>query len=304
MAVLFANFAQTTLASGIAASGAATSLSLTDASEMPNPGAGDYFYLILQNELKQREIVKVSSRAGNTLTVVRGQEGTTIRAWDTNDLAWTTLTKQGIADIKAEIAADIAAAKAEAINDGALDGYPIGAFIPWGKDGALPENLLELDGSAVSRGGGVTGAAYTALFGVYGTYYGVGDGVTTFTLPDLRGRSLRGVDGGSGRDTDVADRVMDSAPSTVVGDKAGSVQDDTIGKHAHTLGGTNGGGTSGVRVDPQAWNNYNGGYNCYTEDHINTTAPTDGSGALYATVPKSEETRVKNMSVRWTTKWK
>jgi microcystin-dependent protein len=304
MAVLFANFARTTLASGIAASGAATSLSLTDASKMPNPGAGDYFYLVIQDELKNREIVKVTSRAGNTLTVVRGQESTSIQAWGVNDQAWATITKQGIADIKTEITAAIAAAKEEAITEGALDGYPVGAFIPWGKDGALPDSLLELDGSNVSRGNSVPGAAYTSLFAVYGTYYGVGNGVDTFTLPDLRGRFLRGIDGTSSRDVDVDDRVMDSAPSTAVGDKAGSVQDDAIKKHKHPLGANTGkaGGYETV-ADPGTWNSGTvPPYNVYTID-MSATADTQDP-PNFDDVPVAGETRVKNMSVRWCTKWK
>jgi microcystin-dependent protein len=51
---------------------------------------------------------------------------------------------------------------------------------------AVPAGWLLCDGRAVSR------ATYAALFGVIGTAWGAGDGVTTFNLPDLRGRSLIG----------------------------------------------------------------------------------------------------------------
>jgi len=44
-----------------------------------------------------------------------------------------------------------------------------------------PDNWLECDGSAVSR------TAFADLFGVIGTTYGVGDGSTTFNIPDLTG---------------------------------------------------------------------------------------------------------------------
>lgn len=49
-----------------------------------------------------------------------------------------------------------------------------------------PEGWLLCDGSAVSR------TAYAALFAVIGTTYGAGNGSTTFTLPDLRGRVAAG----------------------------------------------------------------------------------------------------------------
>jgi microcystin-dependent protein len=45
---------------------------------------------------------------------------------------------------------------------------------------------LKADGAAVSR------ATYAALFNRYGTGYGVGDGATTFNLPDVRGRAIFG----------------------------------------------------------------------------------------------------------------
>jgi microcystin-dependent protein len=39
------------------------------------------------------------------------------------------------------------------------------------------------------------------LFAAIGTLYGVGDGSTTFNLPDLRGEFVRGFDDGRGVDT-------------------------------------------------------------------------------------------------------
>jgi microcystin-dependent protein len=52
---------------------------------------------------------------------------------------------------------------------------------------------LKCAGTAVSR------TTYATLFAAIGTTYGAGDGSTTFNLPDYRGRSLFGVDDGSGR---------------------------------------------------------------------------------------------------------
>lgn len=60
---------------------------------------------------------------------------------------------------------------------------------------AAPTGWLLCDGSAVSR------STYRRLFDAIGTAYGVGDGSTTFNVPDLRGRSPVGVDGGAGRIT-------------------------------------------------------------------------------------------------------
>lgn len=60
-------------------------------------------------------------------------------------------------------------------------GVPPGVISPYGGSSA-PANWLLCDGSAVSR------TTYAALFAVVGTTFGVGDGSTTFNLPDLRQR--------------------------------------------------------------------------------------------------------------------
>jgi microcystin-dependent protein len=60
-----------------------------------------------------------------------------------------------------------------------------GQIIMWGGS-VVPSGYLACDGSAVSR------ATYSNLFGIIGTVWGVGDGSTTFNVPDLRGRSPLG----------------------------------------------------------------------------------------------------------------
>lgn len=56
----------------------------------------------------------------------------------------------------------------------------------------IPSDWLLCDGSAISR------ATYSTLFSLIGTDYGIGDGSTTFNLPDLRGRVVVGSGTGSG----------------------------------------------------------------------------------------------------------
>jgi microcystin-dependent protein len=61
-----------------------------------------------------------------------------------------------------------------------------GMLIPYAGPGT-PAGFLLCDGSAVSRTG-----ATANLFAVLGTTYGIGDGSTTFNLPDMRGRVIVG----------------------------------------------------------------------------------------------------------------
>jgi len=60
-----------------------------------------------------------------------------------------------------------------------VEGIPTGTIVPW-SDSTVPSGFLECDGSLVSR------TTYADLFAIIGTTYGVGDGSTTFGLPDLQ----------------------------------------------------------------------------------------------------------------------
>lgn len=71
----------------------------------------------------------------------------------------------------------------------------------------VPNGYLELAGQAISR------TTYSALFALFGTTHGAGNGSTTFNLPDMRGEFVRGWDHGRGVD---------------VGRTLGSHQDDAI----------------------------------------------------------------------------
>jgi microcystin-dependent protein len=109
---------------------------------------------------------------------------------------------------------------------------PIGVILPYGGTSA-PTGWLFAYGQDVSR------TTYAALFAVFGTTYGVGDGSTTFTLPDLRGRVVAGQDdmGGSS-----ANRLT-GATGSINGDTLGAAGGNVDGLHTHgpgTLGGTTG----------------------------------------------------------------
>jgi microcystin-dependent protein len=64
---------------------------------------------------------------------------------------------------------------------------PIGMVYAMGAS-TIPTGWLECDGAAVSR------VTYADLFAAIGTTYGVGDGSTTFNLPNGKGKSIFGYD--------------------------------------------------------------------------------------------------------------
>lgn len=105
---------------------------------------------------------------------------------------------------------------------------PTGTLSPFaGAKTSVPSGWLYCDGSAVSR------SSYAGLFTVIGSKWGSGDGSTTFNLPDLRGRFLRGQDDGTARDPDAASRTA-SASGGNTGDAVGTLQGEAYKSHNHT----------------------------------------------------------------------
>lgn len=81
MAVKYTNNASTTIAAGITDSDTTITLATGDGAEFPTLTTGDYFFGTLVG-VGTSEIVKVTARSSDTLTVVRGQDNTTAAAWD------------------------------------------------------------------------------------------------------------------------------------------------------------------------------------------------------------------------------
>jgi hypothetical protein len=81
MPVKFSNNVSTTLAAGIGTSN--TTISVVDASKFPALAAGEHTYVTLDSDTvtPTREVVKVTGISGNTLTVVRAQDGTAAAAF-------------------------------------------------------------------------------------------------------------------------------------------------------------------------------------------------------------------------------
>lgn len=117
-----------------------------------------------------------------------------------------------------------------------------------------PSGWLFADGAAVSR------AAYAALFSTISTVFGVGDGLTTFNLPDLRGYFIRGTG-----------TNVDGTASAAFGTK----QADALKSHTHTV--------------PIAATEGSGGMSMVNSVGMDTTASGATGGA---------ETRPKNIALQ------
>lgn len=95
---------------------------------------------------------------------------------------------------------------------GLASGVPVGTILTHAAN-TPPSGFLECNGSAISR------STYATLFSTISTTFGVGDGSSTFALPDLRGQFVRGWANTGSTD---ASRVF------------GSSQTDQNKNHTHT----------------------------------------------------------------------
>jgi microcystin-dependent protein len=144
----------------------------------------------------------------------------------------------------------------------------------------VPLGYLECNGAAVSR------ITYVDLFGVCGILYGAGDGTTTFNLPDLRGRFIRGWDDSAGVDVG---RALGSYQADSVGPITDPGHTHTDAGHTHSDTGANStfGGTSG----PDSMQSWSGTH-------------TTGSGfadiqSSYTGITGGTETRPKNVAMMY-----
>lgn len=101
---------------------------------------------------------------------------------------------------------------------------PTGTILMWSAS-STPSNYLPCDGSAVSR------ATYSSLFSLIGTTYGVGDGSTTFNIPNFQGLVPRGV----------GSQVVNTRTKT--GPSLGAVQEDQMQRITGSLDSRSGNNT-------------------------------------------------------------
>jgi microcystin-dependent protein len=129
-----------------------------------------------------------------------------------------------------------------------------------------PTGWLLSFGQAVSR------TTYANLFAVISTTYGVGDGSTTFNLPDLRGRAVAGVDNMGG--TDAGRLSISNTLGTTTGAETHTLSSAEMPSHRHDIQRSNSAATS-VGADASAH------YRISADSGatITTTQNTGGGGA-------------------------
>ena len=117
---------------------------------------------------------------------------------------------------------------------------PVGALFAW-STATAPTGYLLCYGQAVSR------STYSGLFAVVSTLYGVGDGATTFNLPDLRGRVVAALDNMGGSD---AGRLsLANTIGTAGGEQLHTMTEAELYAHTHSVTAVQSGATNAQPYD-------------------------------------------------------
>jgi len=264
MGIKLSNNAFATLAASINSSATSITLTTGQGARFPTLSAGDYFYATLIDTSNNLEIVKCTARSTDVLTVVRGQESTTARAYSTGDRIEIRITAATFVDATAITPAAVSdqnntstgyfdlpsgttaqrpgtpAAGMIRYNSttGSSEVYQNNAWIPFGVI-AYPINAL-----VVAGGGGGGGAQVPSNFeggggggaGGYLTTSLFATGQTVYTVTVGAG----GAGGGVSRSANGSNSVFSAI--TTIGGGAGAGRFSTPSDYAATSGGSGGGG--------------------------------------------------------------
>ncbi|MBO3760346.1 hypothetical protein [Ciceribacter sp. L1K22] len=110
MAVKLSNNASSTLTASITDTDTSLTIDAGDVGRFPSLGVGDWHPLTLVDMVGNREIVRVTARTSNTLTIQRAREGTTALAFAAGSKCEIRLTEAAVAGIKADAIAELSAA--------------------------------------------------------------------------------------------------------------------------------------------------------------------------------------------------
>jgi len=96
MAVQLTNNAFSLIPLGVESTATALTVTTGDGSKFPTLGSGDFFYLTLVNTSGTFEIVKVTARVDDTMTIERGQIGTVALTFPANSRAELRVTVENV----------------------------------------------------------------------------------------------------------------------------------------------------------------------------------------------------------------
>lgn len=175
-----------------------------------------------------------------------------------------------------------------------IDPIPVGAVLPFagelGSAGQIGTTAIETWGWMHCDGRELAISEYPQLYAALGTRYGGGG--DRFKIPDYRGVFLRGVDGGSGRDPDLAQR-QPSGTGTAA--EVGSLQKAALQRHDHIYQAAPNVAAPGP---PGTAPGVGAG-----EPKLTTQGPTDALSPPGSVAVSDRETRPINLSIHFAIKY-
>lgn len=160
MSVKFSNNGHSTLASSLSSSATSITVASGHGARFPSLTGSEYFYATLIDASNNLEIVKVTARSSDVLTVTRAQESTTARAYAVGDRIELRVTAQALVDVGATVADDaVATAK---IADDAVTAAKLNNDIISGQT-ALTAEPADTDEFLVSDAGTIKRIDYSLI---------------------------------------------------------------------------------------------------------------------------------------------
>lgn len=251
--ILFANNATSTLAAPLTTTSTTVLLASGTGSLFPNPGAGQYFVMTLTDAATKliNEIVWVTARAGDSLTVVRGQESTVPQDWAAGDLAANLNTAGVMAALEAGVSGYaninvyqiVGGSQQVSVNGAAYTTVGATAFT-YTSSGAA---LVSMKGGGASGGSTGTTSDQAAAGGGEGAFLqglltGQTPGSTETISVGLGGVSPAGTGTAAGANGNNGGATTFGSSFTAGGGQAGSGSNSTGAATAGGLGGTASGG--------------------------------------------------------------
>lgn len=238
MTVIFKNNAYSVLSAGVAAGDTTLVVKSGEGSLFPSPSAGQWFPVTLVKQDGTLEICHCTARTADSLTVTRGQEGTTAVSWSANERIELRLTKEALEEFVQQGTLDLYATIAGqyTFKTGMRMGY-VGTTAPTGWVLGSGRTIGGGSSGATERANSDTEALFTLLWASYSnTELVIQDSAGTPTtrgasaaadfaankrmpLPDYRGRVPAGKDDMGGTS---ANRLTSPINGDVMGASGGA----------------------------------------------------------------------------------
>ncbi|NJO61608.1 MAG: hypothetical protein HC836_26175 [Richelia sp. RM2_1_2] len=222
--------------------------------------------------------LSLSNGADLTLYDGTGSSSTSISANGTGTNIDLTLVPKGTGTIAASSKRITSVANPTSAQDAATKSY-VDGLLGGGSDGAVigeikmyggsspPPKYLTCNGSAISR------TTYAALFAVIGTAFGVGNGTTTFNIPNMLGRVPVGAGAGSG----LTNRIL----GALAGAETHILTTNQMPSHSHSASSVVAGAHThtGTAANAGAHTHTGTAANAGAHTHTGSGSTTDSAGA-------------------------